>query len=296
LARLDANDLQLALQAAADQRRAAEVDAVQATSDAQRFRRLMAEGSMGAADTERQQAHADAAAARLKQAERQLDLARNRAGYTTLTAPFDGVVTGLRFEAGQMVSEGQGVLSLAQPGELDVVVDVPEDLVDGLKRWRATAVFGSDATTATTAAAAAANKKPTALRLRELAPSANPASRTSRARFTWSATKDSPTPHLGMTAMVRLQRPGSEPTADLPLGALLTTPAGPSVWTVDAATGALKQLPVQLVSQTTDRVRLAGLKDGLLVVSAGAQKLDAGLKVRPVPRPLAQALPSERAQ
>jgi multidrug efflux pump subunit AcrA (membrane-fusion protein) len=99
-----------------------------------------------------------------------------------------------------------------------------------------------------------------------------------------------------MTAQVRLQMPGTEPAADLPLGALLTTPAGPTVWTVDAATGALKQVPVQLVSQTTDRVRLTGLKDGLLVVSAGAQKLDAGLKVRPVPRPLAQALPSERAQ
>jgi hypothetical protein len=44
---------------------------------------------------------------------------------------------------------------------------------------------------------------------------------------------------------------------------------------------------VQLLSQSIDQVRVAGLEDGALVVSFGAQKLDAGLKVQPVQRPLA---------
>ena len=54
-----------------------------------------------------------------------------------------------------------------------------------------------------------------------------------------------------------------------------------------AKTGALTRQPVQLLSQTTDHVRLAGLPDGALVVTVGAQKLDAGMKVQPVQRPLA---------
>jgi hypothetical protein len=59
------------------------------------------------------------------------------------------------------------------------------------------------------------------------------------------------------------------------------------VWVVDAKSGALERHPVQLLSQTTDHVRVAGLPDGALVVTVGAQKLDAGLTVRPVQRPLA---------
>jgi multidrug efflux pump subunit AcrA (membrane-fusion protein) len=78
LARLDPADYQLAVKAAADQVQAASVDAQQAASDEARFRRLLADGSVGAADHERQKARADAAAARLDQANRQLELARNR--------------------------------------------------------------------------------------------------------------------------------------------------------------------------------------------------------------------------
>ena len=284
LARLDPADYQLAVQAADEQQRAAEVDAVQAASDAARFKRLLADGSVGAADAERQQARADAAAARLTQAQKQAELARNRAAYAVLTAPFDGVVTAVRFEVGQLVDDRQPVLSLARPGELEVVVDVPEPLVAGLKGWQASVLPGEGAGTA--------QGRPLPLRLRELAPAANPATRTTRARYALAAPGEGTAWRMGMTAEVRLQRPGVQAGAELPLGALLVTQAataGPAVWLVDAGTGALKRQPVQLLSQTTDHVRVGGLADGALVVSVGAQKLDAGLKVQPVQRPLVAA-------
>ncbi len=292
LARIDPADYQLAVQAASEQQRAAEVDAVQANSDAARFNRLLADGSVGAADAERQQARADAAAARLVQAQKQSDLARNRAGYAVLTAPFDGVVTAVRFEIGQVVDDKQSVLSLAKPGELEVVVDVPEQLLAGLKAWQASAMLGN--------AADPSQANPVALRLRELAPSANAATRTTRARYALAAPAQSSDLHMGMSAEVRLQQVGRISGAELPLGALLVTNtndnagkasesasiAGPSVWLVEAKTGALKRQAVQLLSQSIDQVRVAGLEDGALVVSVGAQKLDAGLKVQPVQRPL----------
>jgi membrane fusion protein, multidrug efflux system len=293
LARIDPADYQLAVQAAAEAQRAAEVDAVQSASDAARFKRLLADGSVGVADAERQQARADAAAARLVQAQKQSELARNRAGYAVLTAPFDGVVTAVRFEAGQLVDDKQAVLSLAKPGELEIVVDVPESLVTGLKAWQASAMLGHSADMST--------GKPVPLRLRELAPSANPATRTTRARYALATPAQGSDLRMGMSAEVRLQQAGSISGAELPLGALLVTNSndnagkssagiaiiGPSVWLVDTKTSALKRQAVELLSQSTDQVRVAGLADGALVVSVGAQKLDAGLKVQAVQRPLA---------
>ena len=289
LARIDAVDYQLAVQAATEQQRAAEVDAVQSASDAARFQRLLADGSVGAADTERQQARADAAAARLAQARNQLDLARNRAGYAVLAAPFDGVITALRFEPGQVVAEGQTVLSLARPGELEVQADVPEALAPLLKDWQASARLGP---------VGQKDAIEVPLRLRELAPSASASTRTYRARYTITAPPPGTGPvrmdlRIGMTAELRLSQPGRVSAAELPLSALLMTgattdgTAQPAVWLADAKTGALTRQPVTLLSQTTETVRVAGLADGALVVSVGAQKLDAGMKVQPVPRPLA---------
>ncbi len=290
LARVDPVDYQLAVQAATEQQRAAEVDAVQSASDAARFQRLLADGSVGAADAERQQARADAAAARLTQARSQLDLARNRAGYAVLAAPFDGVVTALRFEPGQVVAEGQTVLSLARPGELEVQADVPEALAPALKDWQASARLGpvvpKDGANETT---------DVPLRLRELAPSAAASTRTYRARYTIAAPPPGAALRIGMTAELRLAQPGRVPAAELPLSALLMTgaipngktSAQPAVWLADAKTGALTRQPVTLLSQTTETVRVGGLIDGALVVSVGAQKLDGGMKVRPVARPLA---------
>ena len=56
LATLDVNDYQLAVTAAADQLRAAQVDAKQQRADAERLARLLKDGSVGQADMERQRA------------------------------------------------------------------------------------------------------------------------------------------------------------------------------------------------------------------------------------------------
>lgn len=270
LARIDAADYQLAADAAAEQLRAAQVDATQAASDAARFKRLLADGSVGAADHERQQARSEAAAARLVQAERQLEVLRNRAGYAVLMAPFDGVVTGLQVEVGQMVAEGQAVMALAKPGELEVVVDVPEALAADLRNQISQARMAGMSDLAK-------------LNLRELAPSASAQTRTFRARYAIASPPAGL--RMGVTADVQLARKGAAASAELPSGALLTTHKTPSVWLVNDKAGTLTRQAVTLLSQSTDRVRVTGLPDGVLVVSAGAQKLDAGMKVQAVMRP-----------
>ena len=285
LARLDAADYQLAAEAAAEQLRAAEVDAVQSASDAARFARLLADGSVGAADQERLQAKAEAAAARVQQARRQLELARNRNAYTVLTAPFAGVVSAVRAEVGQVVAEGQPVFQLARDRELEVVVDVPEAVVAGLRERAAIVRVGGGA--------------PQALRLRELSPAAAAGTRSFRARYALA----SPAPtgwRMGMTAEVTLAAPraGAEPVAELPVGALLSTQGQATVWVVQdpsATPAKLVRQPVTVVAQGNDSVTLRGLEEGAWVVSAGAHRLDAGMAVRPVKRPLDALLPKPEA-
>lgn len=286
LARLDEADLQLGLDVASEQWRASQVESEQASSDAARFRRLLSDGSVGAADLERQQARADAAVARLAQARSQFDLSRRRIGYATLTAPFDGVVTALRFEAGQVIAEAQPLITLARPSALDVVVDVPESLAPELQSYQAVARLTSQAGDGAV--------RPLELRLRELAPTASAATRTFRARYTITtpgvSSASSTGLRLGNTVELLLRRGNAVASARLPLGAVLSVTQSPTVWVVDPNAGTLTQSPVEVLSQTNDTVRVRGLAEGTLVVSVGAQKLDAAMKVRAVARPLADPI------
>jgi RND family efflux transporter MFP subunit len=275
LARLDPADYQLAVKAAADQVRAASVDAQQAASDEARFRRLLADGSVGAADHERQKARADAAAARLDQANRQLELARNREAYATLVAPYAGVVTTLRFERGQVVAEGQPVLSLARDGEREIVAELPEDWVSRARSLVATAAPWNDP------------KSQVRLVVRELSPQASVQGRTYRARY--SATPESRAPvaalPLGSTMQLTLSAPQAGPaTAVLPVSALVKGSGPAGVWTVNAKGSGLVFTPVQVVAIDDATVQVTGLTTGSKVVSVGAQKLDAGTAVRAIER------------
>ena len=275
LARLDPADYELAVKAAADQAQAASVDAQQAASDEARFRRLLADGSVGAADHERQKARADAAAARLDQAKRQLELARNREAYATLVAPYAGVVTALRFERGQVVAEGQPVMSLARDGEREIVAELPEDWVGRARTLVAAATPWNDPTSQVR------------LVLRELSPQASAQGRTYRARYSAAAESRAAAAALplGSTMQLTLSGPQAGPaTAVLPVSALIKGSGPAGVWMLDAKRSGLVFTPVQVVSLDDASVHVTGLAAGSQVVSVGAQKLDAGTAVRAIER------------
>ena len=275
LARLDPADYQLAVKAAADQMQAASVDAQQAASDEARFRRLLADGSVAAADHERQKARADAAAARLDQASRQLELARNREAYATLVAPYAGVVTTLRFERGQVVTEGQPVLSLARDGEREIVADLPEDWVGRARNLAATAAPWNDSTSQVR------------LVLRELSPQASVQGRTYRARYSAAPESRAPVAALPLGSTMQLTLSGAQAgpaTTVLPVSALVKGSGPAGVWTLNAKGSGLVFTPVQVVSIDDATVHVTGLTTGSKVVSVGAQKLDTGTAVRAIER------------
>jgi RND family efflux transporter MFP subunit len=275
LARLDRADYQLAVSAAADQVQAASVDAQQAASDEARLRRLLDDGSVAAADHERQKARADAASARLEQSRRQFDLARNREGYTTLVAPYAGVVTALHFERGQVVAEGQPVLSLARDGEREIVADLPEEWVGQVRMLAAAATPWHDTTSSLR------------LVLRELSPVASVPGRTFRVRYAAapeSRAKAAALP-LGSTMQLNLSRRAAGPAATvLPVTALVKASGSAGVWVLDDKGSRLVFKSVQVVAMDDASVHVTGLAAGSRVVSVGAQKLDAGITVRAIER------------
>jgi RND family efflux transporter MFP subunit len=275
LARLDPADYQLAVSAAADQVQAASVDAQQAASDEARFRRLLADGSVGAADHERQKARANAAAARLEQARRQLELARNREGYAALAAPYAGVVTAIHFERGQVVAEGQNVLSVAREGEREIVADLPEEWMGRARRLTASATSWQD------------TKPALRLALRELSPLASAQGRTFRARYiaTAQSRKQVAALPLGSTIQLNLSEHTGEATAVLPVTALVKASGSAGVWALDGKGSGLVFTPVQVTAVDDAFVHVTGLPAGARVVSVGAQKLDAGVTVRAIERP-----------
>jgi RND family efflux transporter MFP subunit len=257
LARLDDNDLGLAL-------RAAEAQSRQAAADAARSRSLRAAGHVSVAYDDQRVAAARTAAEQVAAAAANLDLARRRLDYALLRAPAAGVVTAVLAEAGQVVPEGQAVLRLASPEERELVVQVPEAAVAGLADATAEARFWVRPGTTLPA------------HLRELAPQAEAALRTYTARF---ALPDAPDwVALGMTGTIRTTATTGS-VATLPLSALHDRGQGPMVWRV--AGGSVAAVPVEVVALGEVTVTLRGrLAEGDQVVALGPQVLDPGARVR----------------
>lgn len=268
VARLDPQDLQLQTESAAAELRAAESNLAQTAADHERYTRLRERGFASVADFDRKKLARDEAESRLDRARRTLDLARNQLGYAELKADADGVITATLAEPGQVVAMGQAVVRLAQRGEKEAVVALPETWLGEARKARATVRLWHD------------RDRVFAATLRELSPAADPASRTYAARFTIADADD--TVALGMTATVALTRGADTPVARLPLSAILNRGTGPIVYLVDG-NGSLVQRPVTVAAFTENAALVtSGLQAGDKVVTLGVQKLEAGLKVRTI--------------
>lgn len=271
LATLDPRDLQLAQDAARAQLAAARVDASLATADLRRTTDLRSKGFISEAELERRQSAANAARARLEQAEALASQQGNQTGYAALTADVAGVVTAIEAEVGQVVAAGQAVIRVAPDGPREVAFAIPEDKVEAVRRIKTVEVR----TWAMPARALTA-------RVREIAPLADPATRTFAARVTLDKTPADVL--LGMTATVRFIGTTGPARLTVPLVAVVRNQEQSSVWVLDAATSTVNLSNVSLGTTVgNDVVITQGLQAGQLVVTAGVHKLQPGQKVARLP-------------
>ena len=269
IAVLDDADYKLAVQAAQQQLVAAEAQARQAQSDRERLDALKGDGSVSPSDDEKAQSNAQTTRAVAEADARKLELARNRLEYSTLRASQDGVVTSVKFEVGQVVGEGQPIVSIAKDVEPEIVVNVPEDQLAAFKtsRYKATLTSAPDQSFDVV--------------LRELSPQAAAATRTFRARLKPATPRPLP---LGASARLEVDRPASEAAAAVIPAAAITQDKGrPAVWVVrrkaDEPVGIVNLLPVSVQGYRNDDVLVSGPAAGELVVTAGVQKMAPGLRV-----------------
>jgi multidrug efflux pump subunit AcrA (membrane-fusion protein) len=118
-------------------------------------------------------------------------------------------------------------------------------------------------------------------KLRELAPSSDPATRTYLAKFSIIEADDDV--QLGMTATLSLSDATSGRVARLPLSALFNQGDGPSLYVADVASGALARKHVSVKGYASNDVLIdGGVDEGAEVVVVGVQKLDPAQKVRVV--------------
>jgi len=269
LATLDEVDLTLQAEQAEAERRAASGVLAQAGAAESRAKDLRQKGWATDAQLEQAKATADEARARLSRAERSVELTKNSLSYATLVADAPGVVTATLIEPGQVVAAGQAAIRVARLAEKEAVVAIPETLLARARTGGARVSIWSRP------------DKSYVAKLRELAPSADPATRTYLAKFSMPDAADEVT--LGMTATLMLSDPASEHVARLPLSALFDQGEGPSLYVADAATGAitLKRVAVKAY-ESNDVLISGGVEEGANVVALGVQKLDPAQKVRVV--------------
>jgi multidrug efflux system membrane fusion protein len=271
IARLDDTDLRLAESSAR-----ASVEAARSRRDVTRdnFERakvLLPKGFMTRADYDTRRNEFEAALSALDAAEAQLRLAENAVEYATLKADKAGVVTAVMAEPGQVMNTltaGQPVIMLAHADETEIAVAIPEQDAGSL-------VVGQPATVTLWAGTHTSVEG----RIREIAGQADPASRTYAMRIT--VTNPPPVMRLGMTATVALHIDDAPAAITVPVAALVENSGNTAVFIVDQAARAVRRTAIAVGGVSADGVRVeSGLHTGDMVVTAGAQFLRDGMRVR----------------
>ncbi|HZF17481.1 MAG TPA: efflux RND transporter periplasmic adaptor subunit [Steroidobacteraceae bacterium] len=267
LARLDEQDLRLAVESSQSAVNAAKAELDRAKSDEARFRDLLERGLTTAATFLAQQTQTKTAQSRYEQMSADLQLRRQQLGYATLRADRDGVITRTYADAGSVVAQGQRVVALAQPSAPEAVFDVAEQRVDEVRGEPSIEIVVLSLSNTKLGGS-----------IREVSPSADPVTRTYQVRV--SIENPPPNLRLGMTATVTLRRTGPAPMISVPATALFQKDEKPAVWIVKADKK-LELRPITVDHFDTLSVAVAsGLAPGEMVVTAGVHKLAAGETVR----------------
>jgi len=267
LATLDPSDQQNQLRSAQGDLAKVQAQLINAQANARRQQALFDRG-VGA------QAQLDIATTDLKTTQASLDQARaavnqsqDQLAYTELRADHKAVVTAWNAEAGQVVTAGQQVVTLAQPDIKEAVIDLPATLVDEIPSDVVFLVAGQlDPSINTTAT------------IREIEPQAQSATRTRRARLTLANTPDGF--RLGTAISVTLSS-AIKPRIELPATALQEADGKTRIWVIDTQSKTVAPRDVSVISRTDGTVVLAGgVKSGEQVVTAGVNSLKPGQAVK----------------
>jgi len=266
LMQLDPQDLRLAQAQASAGMTAAESNRDLARAELKRYQELREKNFVSQAVLDSKETAYKAAQASYDQARAGYRNQSNQAGYASLIADVDGVVTSVDAEVGQVVAAGSPVVRVAQTGDKEIVIGIPEDKVDTLRQL-------TDVRVRTWA-----NPNETIPgKLRELSPVADPATRTYTAKISIPNAPENI--KLGMTAYVAFAARTDNAVIKLPLSALVQDKSATAVWVIEK--GSVKLVPIQVAGTAGNDILIAGgISPGQTIVTAGVNLLQPGQKVK----------------
>ena len=266
IATLDPQNEESGVQAARAQLSAAQARLVEARSNFERMRDLVAEDAVSRAQFEQAEALRKTAESQVEAAQSQVALAQNRLGYTRLFSNVTGVITARGPEPGEIVAPGRMIVQVAREGARDAVFDVPVAVKNSAPRHP-----DINVALASDPAVTAAGK------VREVAPRADPVTGTFAVRV--RLIDPPPAMRLGSTVTGRMTLDAA-PAIEIPATALVRNNGKTAVWVVDPAakTVSLREIGVGASAASTVQVA-SGLANGDVVVTAGVQALRPGQKV-----------------
>jgi len=260
LARLDPQQQQATLTAAAAAVQSAEAVLREATSSYERQKALLAQGYTTKREHDQAQEASRTAQAALDTAQAQLGTARDHLSETVLRAGVAGVITARNAETGQVVQAAQTVFSIAQDGPRDAVFNVYESIF--------TRELANPAIALTLVSDPSVKATGT---VREVSPTVDRATGTVRAKV---AIQHPPAAMTLGAAVVGEGQFQSRKLVVVPWSALSSGNGQPAVWTVDPQTRAVSLRPITIEGYGTSQVAVReGLQPGEIVVTGGAQFL-----------------------
>jgi len=267
VAEIDPQPLQDALRAAQARHVAAQAVFEEADKNLERKQTLLRQGwstgvQFDAAEKAYRSAKAevDATAAQLHSAEDQL-------GYAKLLADSSGSIIATGAEAGEVVRAGQMIVTVAHNDGADAVFDVPASLMRKVSPDAEISIALSDDSAVHTVG-----------RVREVAPQADPVTRSYRVKVgltEWPAAM-----RLGatITGRTHMRAPSG---IGLPATALTSLDNQPAVWVVDPRIHQVSLRSVEVQREDSASITVTrGLDGGELVVTAGVHALRPDQKVQ----------------
>ena len=267
VAELDPQPEQDSLRAANAAYSAAQATLHEAANNLERQRTLAAQGwstrvQFDAAEKTFLSAKAavDAAAAKVHSAEDQL-------GYTKLRADAPGAVIATGAETGEVVRAGQMIVTVAHNDGADAVFDVPASLMTRVSPDAKISIALTDDPAVHTVG-----------RVREVAPQADPVTRSYRVKVGLTQWPDAMRLGATITGRTLMRAPGG---IELPATALTSMNNQPAVWVVDPKSHQVSLRPVEVERENSASIVVTrGLHGREIVVTAGVHALRPGQKVR----------------
>jgi len=267
VARLESQNEMNGLRQAQAALAAAQGQLVQARNQFERQQTLFGQGWTTNVNFDQAKQAQQTAQSQVDAAEAQLKIAHDLVGFTELKADAPGVLTATGPAGGEVVQAGQTIVRLARKDGRDAIFDIPAQVLRTAPSDPEISVSLTDDPAVTARG-----------RIREVAPQANPATRTFEVKV--GLTDPPPAMRLGATVTGRMETE-AVPIIEIPATALTKANQQPAVWVVDPAknTVSLRNIDVLRFNQALVAVS-QGIDTGEIVVTAGVQALHPGQKIR----------------